>query len=203
MNFDITLEPLRGETNRDGAIITVEHDVYLIFVSGAEGSEEAFKQVRAGRSREHIGFVGKQPGAPINFLKVVLAFGDQSAKMFTMMVRQALVAKAKERITAAREAAAEASAMVEEANALLAEQQALQMEEVDALAAKQLAELAVQEAFAEISAATGQADAEEATDRPASAPDRAVVNAMLAEAASPRRSSGDDTVGDMADLQNL
>lgn len=203
MNFDIVLEPLRGEMNRDGAIITVEHDVYQIFVSGATGSEEAFKQVRAGRSREMIGFVGKQPGAPINFLKVVLAFGDNSAKMFTMMIRQALVAKAKERIAAAREAASEAAEMVEEAKALLAEQRELQMEEVDALEAKQLAELAMQEAFDEISVASGLVDAEEATDRPASAPDRSVVNAILAEAAEPQRSSGDDTVGDMADLQNL
>jgi hypothetical protein len=203
VNFDITLEPLRGEMNRDGAIITVEHDVYQIFVGGATGSEEAFKQVRAGRSREMIGFVGKQPGAPINFLKVVLAFGDNSAKMFTMMIRQALVAKAKERITAAREAASEAAEMVEEAKALLAEQRELQMEEVDALEAKQLAELAMQEAFDEISVAGGLMDAEEATDRPASAPDRSVVNSILAEAASPQRSSGDDAVGDMADLQNL
>jgi hypothetical protein len=203
VNFDITLEPLRGDMIRGGVTVTVEHDLYQIFVSGSEGSEEAFKQAREGRSRELIGFVGKQPGAPINFHRVVLAFGDHTAKLFTAMVRQALMTKARERIEVARAAAKEAEAMAEQAKALLEEQKALELEESDALAAKQLAELAMAEAYREMESAEYLAAKEDATVRPAATPDRAVVNAILAEGKQAKREPGPDTVGDLADLQNL
>jgi len=204
VNFDITLEPHRGERMNDAGVReVVEMDQYLIFVSGAAGSEDAFREVRGGRSREHIGYVGKKPGAPINFLKVVLAFGDHSSKMFTLMVRQALMAKARERMEEAAQSAKDAAALAEQAKELVVQQRELQLQESDALAAQQMAELAMAESLREMDEAQGVIALEESTDRPASAPDRAVVNAILAEGRNPPKESSFDSVADLADSQNL
>lgn len=197
MNFDITLVPHCGEVMQDGVRVVVEFDQYMIFVSGAEGSEDAFVSVR-GRERELIGFVGKQPGAGINFLRVILAFGDGVASMFTQMVRMALLRAAKDRIKEAMLAVDEAKAIADEVNQFTGTDD-------DVVHAKQLADITVQAAMNEVGVAESLAMVEESTDRATGAPDPRVVRAILAETQGENTSSTptENTVGDLANQQNL
>lgn len=81
MNFEVELVPHVGER---AGVPVVEFSQYQIFVAG-----EDLKKVR-GVDRELIGYVGTLPSNPINWLKVSLAFGESTRKVFEGMVREAL-----------------------------------------------------------------------------------------------------------------
>jgi hypothetical protein len=83
MNFEIELVPHIGER---AGVPVVGLNQYQIFVAG-----EDLKKVR-GVDRELIGYVGKDKGNPINWLKVSLAFGESTRNVFDTMVREALEA---------------------------------------------------------------------------------------------------------------
>ena len=80
MDFQIELVDHVGERKtKSGQIVEVEFNQYQIMVTG-----ERLKEIR-GVDRELIGYVGKKPGAPINYLKVAAAFGP-AVKVFNTMI---------------------------------------------------------------------------------------------------------------------
>lgn len=165
MNFEIELRPHIGERRMpDGSLVKKELDQWMIFVSAPE-----MMAVR-GRPEEHIGYVGKQPGMPINYLKVAAAFGQSSVQIFSQMVRVALLKKARERIDQARQAAEQAEALRAEADELIAEQRKLSADEAEAKSVQRIAEDAIEAANREILEAREVTAAEESTERMAHEP---------------------------------
>lgn len=195
MDFEIELEPHIGERMVDGQVQQFELDQYQIVVTG-----EKLKEVR-GVNRLLIGYVGKKPGAPINYLKVAAAFGP-SVKVFTQMVRHGLLAKLRERVARAREAQAEAEKLKEEADALAEEERALAAEADAADAARQLAEAAIEEASKELDEASQQVAKEESVERRAFEPDPAVI-AESARTSARTSAAAVPSIDELAESQNL
>jgi hypothetical protein len=164
MNFEIELRPHVGKRMRGGVEVEVEQDQYLIFVSGPD-----LEKVR-GKKAEHIGFVGKKPGMPINYLKVAAAFGEGTVKVFSQMVRSALVAKARERIEQARQAAAEAEQLREESENLLRDHKDINVEAAVAREAVRISQDAIAAANQELLEAGEMTDAEILAARAANEP---------------------------------
>lgn len=164
MNFEIELRPHVGKRMQDDVEIEVEMDQYMIFVTGAD-----LEKAR-GKKAEHIGYVGKKPGMPINYLKVAAAFGESTVKVFSQMVRAALVAKARERIEAAKQAAAEAQQLRSESEAMLTELRGLSSEEAEAQKAMRISDEAIEAANLELLEAGELTNAEMQANRAANEP---------------------------------
>lgn len=192
MDFQIELQPHIGERQVGGVVRTVEFDQYQIFVTG-----EKLKEAR-GVERELIGYAGKRPGAPIQYLKVVAAFGPAVTKMFSAMIRAAMLEKMRERVAKAREAREEAEQLRAEVEQFADEARKLAIEESDADAARKLAEEAIAEATKELEEASQGVVAEESSERPANEP-----NVGTLEESSRTNSKPTATIDELAEQQNL
>lgn len=195
MEFEIELRPHIGHRIEDGVEIEVEQNQYFIIVTG-----EKLPEIR-GKAEEHIGYVGKNPGAPINYLKVALAFGKPTLAVFDRMIRAALIEKAKQRIAQAKADAAEAEKLKAEVEALAAEEKELESQRQEVRAAVAAAEGAVKAAEAEIREATILSQSETAVERKANHPDPVAVEEI--RKAQEKVSSGTSGVSEEADSQNL
>lgn len=196
MNFEIELRPHVGTRMEGNMEIEVEQDQYMIFVTGPD-----LMSLR-GRPSEHIGYVGKKPGMPINYLKVAAAFGESTVKIFSQMIRTALVEKARERIEQAKLAAIDAQKLRSEADSLLLDES--QANAVDLEEITQLSEAAIEAANQELQDAGDLTEAESQTDRRVNEPtefygvidDQPKTNVAVA-------SDDDQSSESQADSQNL
>lgn len=200
MNFEIELRPHIGQCTSTGQ--PVELNQYLIVVTGPD-----LQKVR-GKPEEMIGYVGKDAGNPINYLKVAAVFGEPTVKVFSQMIRTALLAKAKERVMAAQAASKEARKLREETEEFIAQQQQAGEDESAARDAMRLVDDAIAAANQDLVEADQIVLAEQAANREVSEPDSfyAEANGQSGESLPVDRASGgsdDGTMSSEADSQNL
>lgn len=203
MDFEIELRPHVG-TRMDGDVeIVVEQDQYMIFVSGPG------LQAARGKPSEHIGYVGKKPGMPINYLKVAAAFGESTVKIFSQMIRSALLAKARQRIEEAKQSAAEAHRLREESEGLLLEYQQLNAESAEIREAVRISDDAIAAANQELLEAGELTTAEQDVDRKVNEPTEfygAAESDSSGSSATGQQTPGDDdsqSADSQANSQNL
>jgi hypothetical protein len=188
VDFEIELEQHIGHRKVNGVVQQIEFNQYQIYVTGPK-----LKQIR-GVDRELIGYVSKKLGSPINYLKVSAAFGP-SVKLFTQMVRAALVVKLKQQLAKAREAKSEAERLKQEADEL-ADSDDVSLR--DAIALRQMASQAAEQAARELDEINQQVEREESQERKAFVPDVNPVIESNRTAADPLPS-----IDELADQQNL
>ncbi len=84
MNLNIELKPHVGIENTAAGPQEVEFDQFIIVASG-----EALTKATKLKSIE-LGYVGKQPGAPINYLPAANRFGQKVLDEITKVIKQKL-----------------------------------------------------------------------------------------------------------------
>lgn len=200
MNFEIELRPHVGQCTSTGEAI--ELNQYLIVVTGPD------LQRARGKPEEMIGYVGKDAGNPINYLKVAAVFGEPTVKIFSQMIRAALLAKAKDRMAEATRAAEDAQRLREETDEFIESQREAGTDEAAANEAVQLVNDAITAANEDLQTASELARQEESANRVACEPDGFYGEAagqpsesLPVDAAN--STAGDDELASEADLQNL
>jgi hypothetical protein len=192
MNFEIELKPHVGEMMSGGKLVEVEFDQFQIFVTG-----EDLEKVR-GKKAELIGYVGKRIGSPINYLKVVLAFGQPTVKVFTRMIKAALIDVAKQRVAEAITSSEESKKLLVEVEALAEQEKQMVVAESQAKLAKQLADDAIEAANRELLDAQEILKQEQEASRKENEPDPSILADMTAP-----KIANDNGLADQANLQNL
>ena len=175
--YSVVLQEWQGDSSGK----TVSKNSFQIFVEGP-----AIVERRGGRPRELIGFVGKQPGAKINYLPVANAFEDLLPAV-ELKIRQGLLEWRKSQASIAAEKLAEATR---------------QADSTSDPETKLYADEAVKAAQSLATAAQRTLADEQSLQRASVIPDIVLVKSYIDEISKPADTT-ETTSADDADQQNL
>jgi hypothetical protein len=162
----------------DGSL--VEKSSFQIFIEGPEVTARRGKDVQ----RELIGFVGKNPGEPVNFLPVIDAFRDLLPQI-RVQIAQGLIQWREEELVKAEKLLAEAASMGNSGDAIV----------------QQFADSAKQAAAEAVAKATENHAIEQKFARSSEAPDPESIKQFVESITKP--ASEEDDLVITADEQNL
>lgn len=178
----IVLQQWFGES-LDGSGTKIEKSSFQIFIEGPEVTNRRGATI----TRELIGFVGKNPGEPINFLPVIDAFRDLLPQI-RVQIAQGLIQWREAELEKAKQLMAEAEAMGGDSGGL-----------GDAII-QQFADQAKQAAAEALAIAEQNHAVEQKFARSSDAPDPESIKQFVESITKP---AGEADTGETADDQNL
>jgi hypothetical protein len=157
----------------------IEKPSFQIFIEGPEVTERR----GTGIVRELIGFVGKNPGEPVNFLPVIDAFRDLLTQI-RIQIAQGLIQWREAELEKAKQLLAQAEAMSGSGDAIT----------------EQYADQALQAASEAVAKATENHAVEQTFARSSDAPDPEAIKQFVESITKP---ASEAETGESADDQNL